>query len=326
MQAAKGSSYIMEDQGAVFSQDSVRYVKNGAGGRWWKIALKSGRIYAGWPNVPDELLRNVDYDVIRDIIKNTFGPRPGGTQDFNALRSFLDSPNRHVWITFEDGFMWWCTVRNNIEINPHGMEKDRGHFWLSCERGWSNRSLGGKLLNTADLPGPVTTVMGFQGTVCEPKASAAILRIIRDEEDPYVLFAAEARAQYAQAIENLITRLSPKDFEQLIDLLLARSGWVRIATLGGTREGIDVEVENPAIGEIAFVQVKSAAAQDVLNDYMSRFSRRRDRYARMIFAVHSPKDSLVVPDNQPIQLWTGKKLAFLVVGLGLAEWLSARIA
>ena len=167
----------MEDRKSAVLQGSVRYVKNGAGGRWWRVARENGQIHAGWPSVPDELLRNPDYEAIKNIIKGTFGPRAGGTQDFNALRSLLDSPNHHVWITFEDGFLWWCTVRNDIEINPHGMGKDRGHFWLTCESVWSNRSLGGRLLNTADLPGPVTTVMGFQGTVCEPKAAAAILRL-----------------------------------------------------------------------------------------------------------------------------------------------------
>ena len=34
--------------------------------------------------------------------------------------------------------------------------------------------------------------------------------------------------------------------------------------LGGAREGIDVEVENAAAAEIAFVQVKSSAGQTVL--------------------------------------------------------------
>ncbi len=315
----------MEDRKSAVLQGSVRYVKNGAGGRWWRVARENGQIHAGWPSVPDELLRNPDYEAIKNIIKGTFGPRAGGTQDFNALRSLLDSPNHHVWITFEDGFLWWCTVRNDIEINPHGMGKDRGHFWLTCESVWSNRSLGGRLLNTADLPGPVTTVMGFQGTVCEPKAAAAILRLIRDEQDPYVVLAAEARVHYERAIENLITQLSPQDFEQLIDLLLARSGWVRIATLGGTREGIDVEVENPAIGEIAFVQVKSAAAQSVLDDYVDRFSRRRDHYARMIFAVHSPKGSLKTPSDPAVQIWAGDYLARLVVRLGLAEWIETKI-
>jgi hypothetical protein len=43
-----------------------------------------------------------------------------------------------------------------------------------------------------------------------------------------------------------------------------------------------VEVENAALGEIGFVQVKSAAEQDVLGDYVGGFNGRRGYYARMI--------------------------------------------
>jgi hypothetical protein len=315
----------MEDQQPALTKSSVRYVKNGAGGRWWTAAQSKQQIHAGWPNIPDDLLLQPDFAIIRDKIRQTFGTRPGSTQDFNALRCLLDVPDRHIWITFEDGYMWWCTVRPGVEINPKGMNKQAGHFWLNCERGWSNRSLGGKLLVTADLPGLVTTVMGFKGTVCEPKASVMILRLIHDEQDPDVLRAADARTQYEAAVQNLIRRLSPRDFEQLVDLLLARSGWTRIASLGGNREGVDVEVENPAIGEIAFVQVKSAADQKVLDDYIHRFSRRRDRYTRMIFAVHSPKGPLVQPPESPVQIWTGGHLASVVVRLGLAEWLAGKL-
>ena len=39
-----------------------------------------------------------------------------------------------------------------------------------------------------------------------------------------------------------------------------------LAKIGGVTEGIDVEVENPAIDEIAFVQVKSEAAQGKLDE------------------------------------------------------------
>lgn len=34
-----------------------------------------------------------------------------------------------------------------------------------------------------------------------------------------------------------------------------------------------------------FVQVKSSADQQVLDDYVQRFQQRRERYARMIFAA-----------------------------------------
>jgi hypothetical protein len=64
--------------------------------------------------------------------------------------------------------------------------------------------------------------------------------------------------------------------------------------------------QNPTADEIAFVQVKSSASQEVLNDYVERFNRRRDRYARMIFAVHSPSGKLMPPVGLPVQLWTGE--------------------
>ena len=202
-----------------------------------------------------------------------------------------------------------------------------GNFWLVCERPWSNSSIKGPLLSIPDLPGTVTTTAGFKGTVCTPKDWQAILRIVQDEKDPDAAKAADARRDYERAVHKIVKRLSPKDFEQLIDLILARTGWVRISTLGKTREGIDVEAENLAAGEIAFVQVKSSATQEVLNDYVERFNKRRDFYARMVFAVHSPSGKLRSPADLPaVQLWTGDRVAQLVVRLGLGEWVESRLA
>jgi len=130
-----------------------------------------------------------------------------------------------------------------------------------------------------------------------------------------------------QGLLKTIQRLSPKDFELLIDLILARTGWARISTLGKTREGIDIEAENMTADEIAFVQVKSSATQKVLNDYVERFKERSDFYKRMIFAVHSPSSDLTPPVDLPsVQLWTADRVAELVVRLGLGEWVERRIA
>jgi hypothetical protein len=105
---------------------------------------------------------------------------------------------------------------------------------------------------------------------------------------------------------------------------LSRTGWARLAKLGGVTEGIDVEVENASSDEIAFVQVKSSANQHVLDDYVSRFKDRRDRYKRMIFAVHKPEGNVTPPEDQPVQVWTGKHIANLVVKLGLGDWVGKR--
>jgi hypothetical protein len=132
-------------------------------------------------------------------------------------------------------------------------------------------------------------------------------------------------AVYEVAVAKLVTRLGEKDFEVLIDVILSRTGWDRLEKLGGVTEGIDLEVENAAADEIAFVQIKSSATQAILDDYVARFNERRDRYKRMTFAVHSPKGKLIPPDDRSVQVWTGRTIADLVVRLGLGDWVAKRL-
>lgn len=303
---------------------TVRYVKNGEGGRWWAAAKQREEVHLGWRSVPHALLRSRDLPAIKGLIQAEYGDKRGATQDFNMLLALLDRPSRHLWVTFEEGCLWWCTVRDDLEVNADG-DARLGHFWLTCDQPWSNRSMGGRHLAVANLPGVITTTAGFRGTVCEPRGWREILRVIRDEQDEDAAAADQARTNYEAAVARLVARLRERDFELLVDLILARSGWVRLARLGGATEGIDVEVENVATGEIAFVQVKSVAGQDVLDDYARRFGERRERYQRMIFAVHTPRGTLKPPAGQPIQLWTGDDIAKLVVRLGLGEWVSGRL-
>jgi len=306
---------------------SVRYVKNGRGGRWWRAAEANNQVHLGWKDIPRKLLLKPEFSMIEQRIRAYYGTRRGAMQDFNQLRDLLDRPSKHLWITFEDGFMWWCTVRDGANVNADGESLEKGNFWLTCDRNWSNRSLDQKLLAISNLPGTVTRTAGFQGTVCTPRDSQAILRIIQGRRDADAVRAAKARAGYERAVHKMIKRVSAKDFEQLVDLILARTGWVRISTLGKSREGVDIEAENATANEIAFVQVKSSATQKVLNDYVERYRKRRGFYARMIFTVHSPGGKLSPPTDLPgVVLWTCDRLATLVVRLGLGEWVESRLA
>jgi hypothetical protein len=45
----------------------------------------------------------------------------------------------------------------------------------------------------------------------------------------------------------------------------------------------------------------------------------------MIFAVHKPEGNLTPLDGQPVQVWTGKRIAGLVVRLGLGDWVAKRL-
>ena len=82
----------------------------------------------------------------------------------------------------------------------------------------------------------------------------------------------------------------------------------------------------PRRGEVAFVQVKGSADQSVLNYYVAEFAKRRDRYDRMIFVVHTTQGNVAPPEDRAIRLWTGPTVAKLVVQLGLGDWIMGRVA
>lgn len=302
------------------SIQSVRYVKNGERGCWWKAALANGGVHAGWYDIPRELLARPDYPAIEKMLADPGSNRGAAKRDFEALRHLLDRPSRHVWVTFEDGYLWWCTVRDGAVFPTTG-----GNFCLRCERGWSNRSINGRLLAMADLPGTITSTAGFRGTVCVPSAEQQFLRIIRDQKSPEAQSVADARLRYERALETAVRALPWRDFERLVDLILARTGWLRVSSIGETQEGVDIEAQNIAANEVAFVQVKSQADQSILDDYVGRFEDRRARYARMIFAVHTPVGKLASPSDPSVQVWTADKLARMAVQVGLGDWLANKL-
>jgi len=308
---------------------TVRYVKNGRGGRsggqWWKAAKEHAQLHAGWKIVPDTLLLSPNYSKIEAIIRGAFQDQGAATRDYNALCCLLQTPRHHFWITFEEGSMWWCTVRDGPHPNPNKDDTTRGNFWLECDRPWSKVSLRGTDLSIIRLPGVVTSVSGYRATVCVPRSQEEILRAIKGEEHPHVTTAATKRHEFEHAVANIVTDLRWRDFEELIELILERTGWHRLSKNGGQQEGIDLDVENVAIGEIAFVQIKSKSDQVTLDNYVQRFTDRRDRYARMIFAVHSSPE-LNAPSDLPVQLWLVEHIAQLVVRLGLAEWVENKVA
>ena len=108
-------------------------------------------------------------DAIEPVLRTWWGGKPGATQDINALRTLLDHPSQHLWITFEEPRLWWCTVQDSVSVSSNGETSKHGNFWLTCSRPWSNQSIdGGRRLVMAELPGFVTAVAGFRAAICEP--------------------------------------------------------------------------------------------------------------------------------------------------------------
>ena len=118
---------------------------------------------------------------------------------------------------------------------------------------------------------------------------------------------------------GLIRGLDWRDFELMVDLIFAGSGWRRVSAVGGSDQvDSDLILEQAVTGERAFVQVKSSATRAVLADYVERF--RASGLDRMFFISHSPHGDLgAVPGG--VAVWSGDKLAEQAVSAGLFRWL-----
>ena len=88
-----------------------------------------------------------------------------------------------------------------------------------------------------------------------------------------------AREAMLDVTVDALKLLDWRDFETLVDLIFARSGWNRVSAVGGNQKLIDLE--QSMTRERAAVQVKSQANQKALDDYTRRIDADSDEVARV---------------------------------------------
>jgi len=174
-----------------------------------------------------------------------------------------------------------------------------------------------------DLTTRLTQVANYRGTICAVRAADYLVRKINAREEPVVAVATSARAAMLTSAREMIAELHWADFEIMVDLIFARGGWQRTSVLGSTMADIALLIEQPTIGEVASVQVKSRASQAILDEHMSYFAS--SGLTRTFFVCHSPDGSLSTGGATGVYLWTGEYLADVAVKAGLFEWLMDRV-
>ncbi|QWA10351.1 hypothetical protein GTU79_24510 [Sodalis ligni] len=84
------------------------------------------------------------------------------------------------------------------------------------------------------------------------------------------------------------------------------------------------QIQLPTTGENAFVQVKSTATLDTLNEYVDRFQGSK-AYERMFFVWHSgPLNEEL--EIEGVTLIGPGKLAELILSSGLTRWLRNKVS
>ncbi len=301
----------------------IRYIKLGPGGAWAKHCLQAGEMHFGYASIPHDIAHKGDWDAVMQIFTEREGRSPGKAKDSaREIRDFYELGAECLWITFADGHLWWAFANPCVEWLGE-TDKSKGPRMRKTITPWRKVTIKGQPLRVDHLSTRLTQVAAYRQTICRVKQEDYLLRRINGLEEPVVRRARDARTTLTVIAAEMIAGLHWAEFENLVDLIFARSGWQRISGVGGTLVDVDLVLEQPATGETAFVQVKSKAAQPVLDDYIDRF-QRSGTHDRLFFVCHSPQGTLSAKSADPIHIWEGDTLANNAVKAGLFDWLIER--
>lgn len=125
------------------------------------------------------------------------------------------------------------------------MQFDRLSKYRRTQGPWRASAIDGERLIATELPGTLTRLQGFRGTICFVRASDALHRVLNSESSPGFSELRAARKNLVDRVAEALGELHWTDFKTLADLLFRASGWRRTTMLGEQLEGIDVALEDP---------------------------------------------------------------------------------
>jgi len=301
------------------SPETCRYIKLGAGGNWARWAFEQNQIPFGYRTIPHELCVTGKWDAVTKFLIEAGERKPSKAKDgTREIRDFYTLGEECLWITIADGHLWW--IFSSPGVTWLGDDKTAPNRVRQAKNGWCNSNINGVPLRIDTLSSRLTQVAAYRGTLCNISAKEYLVRRINAVEEPVVIQARLAKEKMLKAATEMIQDLHWADFEVMVELIFARTGWQRISRLGGTMKDVDLSLRHPTIGETAFVQVKSRADQTILDDYIQRFVSS-EIYDRLFFVCHSIKGHLKHTNFSNINIWTGVQLADAALNAGLYDWL-----
>ena len=300
------------------------YIKLGHGGCWEEDSISRSLLRIGWSKqTVDDISAGRWNDIEQQLRIELAGKPQVATTDLNRLRDISQSTPDDIWITFHGAKLWWA------RLAPSGVEQDEASKFRRVRGVWSDKSLKGHLLITAELPGKLAQLQGFRGTVCRVRERDLLLRVLGGDRSPLALEISTHREQLAVAAKKAIEQLHWKDYETLVDLVFRNTGWIRVSILGQQVKGYDLELREPITQDKYLVQVKSQASLKDLMESVTQFfpDGSPNDYKKMFFVVHSPSKDLLEESEIPecVDLIPPQQLANLVIDAGLSRWLEEKV-
>lgn len=293
----------------------VRFIRLGKSGAWAKRAIAAGEIPFGYRETSHELALAGDRAaLVADFCAR--GQKPGDAlQSANEVLIFYEAAPERTWVTAHAGRLWWAKADAEVtwtgEVSGgYGARLRRAHG------GWRSTDINGRELRIDEMSSALTKMRRYRRTICP--APSELLDLINSRVDDRADKVAVAQAALEKSVRHLLGRLDEYDFELLVSLLLERSGWRAVSSVGGAQEDIDLAVIQPLTGERAGVQVKSSASGARLRACAEHILERG--YDRAIVACHSPTSTVSDLPSGTILLQC-PELSRLTCETGLAAWL-----
>lgn len=293
----------------------IRYIKLGERGCWEKSCIEEDNtIRFGYEGKHEECLQGKWEDVKEYWLSNRRDPG-AATRDVNQIRDFYELSEDDIWITFYKRKLYWCRAHKDV------IELEDGTRIRNAISGWSCNDIKGNGLTIENIDGRVTQVQGFRGTVCSVNLPEYVLRKINGEIQPEAEKAQELIESLKYSLASLINGLWWKDFELLIDLIFAKSGWQRVSVLGKTEKDIDLDLYSPITNKKAFVQIKSSTSISEIRSCIEAY-KSHDQYNEMYMAFHTVNgDIRQIEEDPSVHLLDVTKISELVIHTGLINWL-----
>ena len=294
------------------------FIQLGRNGEWEQSSIDESKMRIGWGLQQVADLKADRLDALRKSLSGSHRTKGAVTRDLNSLRTVCNSTPHDIWITFFSSRLWWCRVE------APDIQQDAVSRYRKVDR-WSDVDIQDNVLLTNRIPGDLSKVQRFQGTVCKVRRRATLKRLLNNEPSPAYELIQESRDTLIDSVRQGIKNLHWKDFELFVDLLFRASGWRRLSMLGETMKFVDLELEDPLTNDKYQVQIESAASMKDFETYANQFGGAG--YRKLYFVVHSPDAELA--NNQErspdIELILPDRLAEMAVSLGLVDWLMQHI-
>ena len=311
--------------------DQVRYIKLGSGSASKdKACIEDGIAYIGFGTSDENFYKAAcdgDWELFRELyfMHETDGApqsrKQNATKATNQVRSFFESNDRTLWITFYAGKLYYGCLSGN---HRPAIKAEWGGCIRALVGGWSDSDSSGVPLRVENLAGNLTKVRGFQGTSCalDQNQMEYLLRRLSGKVPEYISRIDRARQAMIEGILAAIQTLQPKDFELLVEIIFSRS-WRRIGQMGGVEKFTDIVFEDPLNPERRIaVQVKSTTNMSQIEKYCK--DEQLEQYEKLFFVFHTPERAEVLGgDDKPdkLEIVDGCRLANLVIDTGLVHWL-----